>query len=133
MRAKATDTVTGLTGTSKWSNNIYYVPEGNAGGIRTLSKNKIKVTSAKLKCKGVKVKDYVFYVMVDPRGKGKSTYYKFTMKNKTYSKTITKLGKHKINTVKNKYVLTAVPRIKHKGKIKLAEAYVLSSDYTERP
>ena len=133
LRVTATDTVTGLTGTSEWSDNIYYVPEASAGGIRTLSRNKIKVTSAKLKCKGVKVKDYIFYVEVMPRGKGKNTYYKFTMKNKKYSKTITKLGKHKINTVKNRYTLTAVPRIKHKGKTKMAEAYVLSSDYTWIP
>ena len=127
MRAKATDTVTGLTGTSKWSNNIYYVPQESSCSTRFSTNNKLKIKTIKSKIKGVKITGYNVYVMVNPRGKGKSTYYMYQVKNKEQRKTITKLGKHKINVKKNTYTAIAVPRIKHKGKTRLAEAYVLHS------
>lgn len=132
MRAKATDTVTGLTGTSKWSNNIYYIEDQAEPALMKSTKKALKVWVSKTKIKGCKVTGYNAYVCVNPRGKGKNTYYKFQMKNKDYIKTVTKLGKHKVNLSKNTYTVTIVPKFKHKGKIRTSEAYVLNSDTSGR-
>lgn len=114
VRVTVTDTKTGLSGTSDWSDPLYYVPAVKMNKIVQTS-NSAKISWKKLNIKGVK--NYTIYIKRYKTEKQflNNSWVKVATTKKT-NYTIKKFKKSSLNFKKYDYAVKIVANMKFKGK-----------------